>query len=149
MSDFLAAFDEAKQERLRQKAALWDVQPTAGAGDQGSAQSTAAASTLSASALATYIAQQQQAAIARQATDATRRRVYVGSLYYEVKEDEIRIPFSTFGDIVKIEMPRVSIPACCICVLCRWCSCVLMQSGIRDCLLVLQFLHSLTHYVSP
>ena len=34
-------------------------------------------------------------------------RVYVGSLHYDIDESIVRVPFSAFGTIVKIDMPRV------------------------------------------
>ena len=35
-----------------------------------------------------------------------QRRIYVGSLHYELSEDHIRVPFSAFGTITRIDMPR-------------------------------------------
>ena len=45
---------------------------------------------------------QQAAMINRQ-----RNRVYVGSLPYDLPEDEVRIAFEPFGTIQAIDMPKV------------------------------------------
>jgi RNA recognition motif-containing protein len=44
-------------------------------------------------------------------SQATRlaRRIYVGSLNYELTEEHLQGPFSAFGSIVKIDMPRVGL----------------------------------------
>merc|ERR1719273_2041127 len=34
------------------------------------------------------------------------RRIYVGSLDYDLTEDQVRIPFSSFGTITNIDMPK-------------------------------------------
>jgi len=34
------------------------------------------------------------------------RRIYVGSLFYELNENDVKIPFSAFGVITKVDMPR-------------------------------------------
>lgn len=39
------------------------------------------------------------------------RRIYVGSLQYELTEEHVKIPFSQWGTITSIDMPRV-----CMCV---------------------------------
>lgn len=36
-------------------------------------------------------------------------RIYVGSLNYDLDEEVIRVPFSVFGTITKIDMPKVRI----------------------------------------
>lgn len=38
------------------------------------------------------------------AKDAIRRRIYVGNIYYEIKEPELRSVFSPFGTITTVEM---------------------------------------------
>lgn len=45
--------------------------------------------------------------------DRLARRVYVGSLDYSLTEEHIRLPFSAFGNILKIDMPKVRISAFC------------------------------------
>ena len=38
------------------------------------------------------------------AKDALRRRIYLGNIYYEIKEPEIRSVFQPFGTITSVEM---------------------------------------------
>jgi hypothetical protein len=53
---------------------------------------------------------QQQLEVAARLREEERerlaRRIYVGSLNYELTEEHIRVPFSAFGVITRIDMPR-------------------------------------------
>jgi poly(U)-binding-splicing factor PUF60 len=56
------------------------------------------------------VAQAAQAGLLQSVNNAAsnpmNRRVYVGSLEYTLTEEHIRVPFSAFGTISKIDMPR-------------------------------------------
>jgi len=45
--------------------------------------------------------------MAQKSQETLLKRVYVGSLAYELNEDHVRAPFSVFGTIIKVDMPRV------------------------------------------
>ena len=47
-------------------------------------------------------------------SSALERRVYVGSLPYDLTEEQIKLPFASFGTIVKIDMPREPGPWTCL-----------------------------------
>jgi hypothetical protein len=50
--------------------------------------------------------QQQKAIFPSAASMGHDKRIYIGSLAYDQTEDNVRVPFSAFGQIVKIDMPR-------------------------------------------
>lgn len=43
------------------------------------------------------------------AVDSIRRRIYIGSLHYLLREDDVRQAFGRLGEILKIDMPRDAI----------------------------------------
>lgn len=53
--------------------------------------------------------QQQQQAL----TNRMQNRIYVGSLSYELTEEDVRATFEPFGAIMSIDMPKVRIHTRC------------------------------------
>jgi len=50
-----------------------------------------------------------QQRLQQQAQDRLKCRIYIGSLQYDITEDQVRVPFSAFGTVTRVDMPRVCI----------------------------------------